>query len=83
MVVAAVALSSCNDDYPSVHPKLVDWKNQRYLNHELVDKENVQFRKTTWSSNMETLHGDYCFEAREIARLNDWAREQKRSCECR
>lgn len=79
----AVAVSGCGlDPYPVTKPKLVDWHKQRYLNHELVDRQNVTFRKTTWSTDMSQLHGDYCITGDEMAELNSWGREAATHCKC-
>ena len=77
--IVASLLVGCAPDYPAVSPKLVDWKRQRFLNHDLVDRKDVQFRATTYDSDLSKLNGHYCLSAREISELNAWAREKQRT----
>lgn len=80
----AVSLSACDDDkFPKVDFKLVDWSRQRYLNHRVTDAENLAFEGTTYSSDLENLHGHYCAPKRQVAAALDWAREMKQHCVCR
>lgn len=77
LVAAGSVLASCAPDYPEVHPKLVDWRRQRYLVHELIDRKNVTFRKVEWVYSMKDLDQHYCLSSAEIAALNGWAREKQ------
>jgi hypothetical protein len=77
MVAVSFLISSCADNYPDVHPRLIDWKRQRFLNHELVDRKSVQFEATTWDSDLSKLNGNYCLSGREMGELAAWARRQQ------
>jgi hypothetical protein len=80
--LTAIAISfttGCAPDYPAVSPKLIDWKRQRFLNHELVDRQNVQFKATTFDSDLSKLNAHYCLSASELGELNEWAREKQRN----
>ena len=71
--VASLSLVGC-DDYPAPHPRLVDWKNQRFLNHVLVDRDTLAFRKNGWDHDMSKLNANYCFENEEALNQLSWAR---------
>lgn len=81
VAVSSLILAACATDYPSVRPKLVDYRRQRFLNHELVDRKNVQFRATSWDYDLSKLDKNYCLSASEIGSLNEWAREKQRTSE--
>lgn len=70
------ALTGCKDDYPDIHPKLIDFDRGRFLNHELVDRQNVTFKATSWEKGLYKLDAHYCISAEEIGALNDWARRR-------
>lgn len=76
----AVVLTGC-DDYPEVHPKLVDAKRDRYLVHEVANRQQVTFRAVRWETGLKNLNGHYCFSAEELGHLNDWARRRSSSAE--
>lgn len=76
-VVVSLTLTAC-DDYEDPQIKLVDMKRGRFLNHVLTDKENLQFRATTYDSDLSKLHGHYCSPAGVTGRNMAWGRRQLR-----
>ncbi len=79
LTAIAISLTGCAPDYPAVAPKLIDWKRQRFLNHELINRQDVQFKATSFDSDLSKLNGHYCLSASELAELNEWAREKQRN----
>lgn len=76
--IALSLLAGCAPDYPVVTPKLIDWKRQRFLNHALVDRKNVQFQATNFDDDLSKLNGHYCLSASDLGQLNDWARDKQK-----
>lgn len=74
-MVIALSLLGCDDTFPNIRPKLVDFRKSRTLVHDLVDKKNIRFKARGWEP-ISTLDGHYCLSSKDLQTVLNWSRKK-------